>query len=384
MKRILVATTLPPLPAVSGGRQRTAEFVAELARDARVTLLFPDGAGGDASEAHYASRGVEVVRGLPLARSLAAYTDGYFRGYPFHFAPFVEAVEHDFLRLAPAQDLVYLDHLHMAPLAALTTLPGVRLVLDEHNVESALHAAHAATRTGLRRLAGTLYARALGRYEAAALERFDRVLCPAAADRDRLIRMGGDPARVVVAGNGAHPPLALPPPARTRTLVHVGSLHWPPAVAGLARFYARVYRPLRARLPDLSFAVAGAGPVAPELAPLAADPSVALLPDVASVAEVYARGNVCVVPSVVPGGTKIKTAEALLHGRHVVATREGAEGFAPLPNLHVADSVDALEAPLLRLLTRNAPAEVDRPSLEPLTWRAARAALCAALEPLFA
>lgn len=373
MKSALFVTTLPPLPARSGGRQRSAEFLRELSRLVRVTLLFPDGEGGDETELHFAKAGVEVVRGLPPRRGPLAWTDGYFRDYPFHFAPYVEAVEGDFLRLAPEHDLVYLDHLHMAPLAALAPLPGARLILDEHNVEGALHAAHAANARGPLRLLRALYARSVARFERRILERFDRVLCPAAADRELLLRGGADPARTLVVGNGAHPPVTLPPPAKERVLLHVGSLSWAPAVAGLSRFYRKVYRRLRARLPDLAFVVAGAGPVAPELSELLDDPSVRTLVDFDSPRDVYALGNVCVAPSVVPGGTKIKTAEALLHGRHVACTREAAEGFGERAGLSVAEGVEALEAPLHRLLTRNALPPLDRPSLDDLTWGSARA-----------
>ncbi len=374
MKRVLFATTLPPWPAVSGGRQRTWEFLLELSALARVTLLHPESPGAAETESALAGRPVEVLRGLPPRRSLLTYSDAYFRDYPWHFAPYVEALEGDFLSRSDEADLVYIDHLHLAPLAFLKRPPGVKFLLDAHNVESRLHRAHAGFRTGLGGFLARRYAAQVERFERAALERFDSVTCPSEADRQGLIELGADPARTHVVPNGAHFPDAIPPASASRTLLAVGTLAWPPAVEGLLLFYHRVYRRLRAKLPDLALVVAGSGPPLPAVRALETDPSVTLRVDFKDAREIYALGNVCVAPSVVPGGTKIKVAEGLLHGRYVVATAEAAVGIAPRPHLETAEGIDALEAPLLNLLSRNRLPAPDRAAFADLAWDRARLA----------
>ena len=73
--------------------------------------------------------------------------------------------------------------------------------------------------------------------------------------------------------------------------------------------------------------------------------------DVAAVDPFYERADVCVVPLLSGGGTKIKLVEALSRGRAVVTTSLGLEGLEEHRSvLRVADGAEAFAADVAELL----------------------------------
>jgi glycosyltransferase involved in cell wall biosynthesis len=72
--------------------------------------------------------------------------------------------------------------------------------------------------------------------------------------------------------------------------------------------------------------------------------------DVAAVDPFYEQADVCVVPLLSGGGTKIKLVEALSRGRAVVTTSLGLEGLEEhRAVLRVADGAQAFAAALVEL-----------------------------------
>ena len=87
---------------------------------------------------------------------------------------------------------------------------------------------------------------------------------------------------------------------------------------------------------------------------------------------VYDEARVVILPKLYGGGSNLKTAEALLSGRPIVATRlafEGFETFISLPEIVIADEADHFWGAVGSYLTREWKA-VDRPAsaLSCLFW----------------
>ena len=118
---------------------------------------------------------------------------------------------------------------------------------------------------------------------------------------------------------------------------------------GLRWFLSEVWPGVLAALPDAGFDVVGTvGEAVPPGAP-----RVRVHGPLNDLGSVYAQASVCVVPLRFGTGLKIKLIEAMAHGRAVVSTPAGAEGFPELEDgevVPVAESAAEMVAAIVRLL----------------------------------
>src|SRR5262249_1282497 len=90
-----------------------------------------------------------------------------------------------------------------------------------------------------------------------------------------------------------------------------------------------------------------AGEVCSQL--LATTSEVRLLGRVDDLNQFYDTLDVVVAPMMFSTGLKIKVAEALAHGKAVVATPNGFDGFSPTDAYHTLESIDDVTRALIRL-----------------------------------
>lgn len=368
MRKLLFVTTVVPWPDCSGGRQRTMMVLKQLARFYSVTALFPSGPGMDQAIQHLESYGIEPVAGLPLQPHWLSFPDALINGYPWPFAPFVEAVESDFQHLWPEHDLLWFDHLHMVPLLDKTEALTKKLVLDQHNVEGRLYRAWGALRGGLRGLAGRWAGARIEAYDRKVLERFDLLIAASGQDASWFEKAGVDPSRMAVIPNGAHRPSKIAPPVKERRVLYTGALDWQPNVDAVTRFHRQVWQRLKTRHHTPELLIAGSHPLRPLERLAAADDSVRLIADFSDPQDVYGLANIVITPTLLPGGMKIKTVEGLLHGRHVVSTRQGAEGVGACSALHVCGQISGFLPLLDELLETNTLPRIAPEKLTGLDW----------------
>ncbi|HEY3776699.1 MAG TPA: glycosyltransferase [Rhizomicrobium sp.] len=115
--------------------------------------------------------------------------------------------------------------------------------------------------------------------------------------------------------------------------------------------------------PTISIHVAG--DVCSQLTSPSAD--IKLLGRVETVEEFYEDVDVVVAPMAFSTGIKIKVAEALSHGKPVVATRNGFDGFPEVDPFHALENIDAVCRALIKLA-------FDRHRLQLLEMRSSIAA----------
>lgn len=115
--------------------------------------------------------------------------------------------------------------------------------------------------------------------------------------------------------------------ATSKNILYVGNLY-PPNVAGAEAFLAKAWPEIRAQVPDARFVVCGKVCTAFDGR---TDPGLVLEGLVPSLDPYYAAA--AIVVNLVPYGTglKIKTVEALAHGKCTLVTPPGAEGLPVLP-----------------------------------------------------
>ncbi len=264
-------------------------------------------------------------------------------------------------RLDP--DLVVVDGIFLADIAHRLLDAGRRVVVDMHNVESALLRETNLARRGWR--ARLFYGPRWRRAERAEA----RIAGTSAglwvcSERDEHLLRGlvgsGAPMAVVpnpvpdwctgappVAGSG--PPVAL----------FVGHLAYRPNLHAAERLIARIQPQMRAAFPDARMLICGRAPGARLRALADATYGVELIGDPAELAPIYARASVALVPLTEGGGTRLKILEALAVGLPVVATAKAVEGLELAPGrTYLAAETDAQFVAAVRRLE-------DEPELRP-------------------
>ena len=255
-------------------------------------------------------------------------------------------------------DVVWLGSLGMARYLPLVRhrLPDARIVLDGHNVESALWGQFARRQRGIRRLVAEAEWRLARDFERDVLRAVDAVAAISTDDARAYRELAGVEARFV--------PQVVPFDRRaTRTaggarLCYVGTLSWRPNARGLDWFCGEVWPRVRERLPDATLEIAGAGlPVDPHGAAVAprawSVPGVTTVGFVPDVAAVYDRSVAMVAPTLGGSGVRLKLLEAFRHGVPVITTSDGAAGLAIEPGREafVEDEPSAFAARVIETAT---------------------------------
>jgi glycosyltransferase involved in cell wall biosynthesis len=351
--KVLVIDRSPPISLRQGNALIGMEVFSRLAHH-DLTLVAP-AMLGDIAEADRRLAGIfRSVHLVPRERwtpALAGYIEPTLAGRlsraPGVDLPASRALSRRVRELARAggYDLIHVRQLPMAPYGkSAGTSPRLLELVDSETL-GAERARPASWRTRLR-------ARLAARAERRAMAGFDVVTTVAEADAARLHALLPG-ARVEVVPNGVDAgrfrpdPTAAPAPG---SLVFVGTMSYPPNIAAMRYFTARVLPELRRRRPDARLTIVGRDP-SPEVRAMASD-GVEVTGEVPDVRPYLAGSAVFVAPMVSGSGIKNKVLEAMAMARPVVATRLGVEGL-PVRDGEtavIAEGVVGLASAIERLL----------------------------------
>ncbi len=239
----------------------------------------------------------------------------------------------------------------------------------------------AAESRGVRRVITQREAGAFRRYEADSVRRFDALLTVTEEDRALLLDLFDEPERSLQAAKFTTIPICVDPTTqmmideremmnaetlpesefiihhssfRIPTILHLGTMFWPPNVAGVLWFAREVLPLIWQQAPEARFVVVGKNPPA-EVQALAADPRVEVTGYVADPLPYLQAADVFVVPLHSGGGMRVKILDAWLWGLPIVSTPIGAEG------IELRDGENILLAGDARRLRRGHPAPAARP-----------------------
>ncbi len=365
--RILHLTTEFPWPATSGGSVRTVSqlrILASLPEVESVTVLsvseHPVRETDLRAFAACAPRGpteatkLRVVppvfhpvhlfdfkRYVPRVAALRV-----FRGVPYLAGKWDSHALRTLLRreLATARvDVVYMDHVGMARYLpeVRAERPTCRVVLDEHNVESAFFRQFAERQRGPKRLIAESEYRASLAFETASLRAVDAVVAISNEDAKQFKSLAGIHAHVVpMVFECERRPRARPP---LPNFCYVGNLRWHPNVAGLDWFCREVWPTIRSRVPNATFEIAGVGLKVDAVGLLDVPaawkvPGISTLGFVDDLEPLYARSLGMLAPVFGGSGVRVKMLEGFRAGMPVVTTPDGAFG------LPLSDGKEALIA----------------------------------------
>jgi len=338
--RILVVAPDLPHPPFTGAHTRPLSLIRALARHHEVVAVGAAAPGADLAPLEELCVAVGRLRAQPYRRGparsvLSAARRGLTpvpligRSASPALARLVDSAVERFNPQVVQVETMYAVHYRRAGLPAVIDLP---------DVVSGLCVAAAAARP-LRYAAARPQGRAAERVERERLAAFAAILTINAADAARLRALGLEPTTVPLAVEVPDEAgLAATGPAPLHVLFVASFEHLPNREA--ARFIARRLVPaLRRRAVPARVTVAGRGardmslPAGEERAasPATASQRVTLevVSDPLSLAPLYRRADVVIVPLAFGGGTKNKTLEAMGWSRPVVGS---AQAFTGLPD----------------------------------------------------
>lgn len=366
--RILLLTQIVPYPPDSGPKIKTLNVLRYLA--VRHELHLVSFARSASEQQHSASlRDVcASVTTVPIhrsrARDLAYLARSLVAGRPF----LIERDDSTAMRRAIRDlltrlrfDAVHADQLGMAQFAA--DLPVPLRVLDEHNAVWTI-VRRSAARAGLgpTRIAAELEWRKLRAYEGSVSRRFDRITVVSEEDKRALEDAAGSPlsAEVIPIAVDTERLAFEPRTARSRHVVSVATMFYPPNVEGVLWFATEIFPLIRRQSPGTRFYVVGSRPPASVANLHDEERGIVVTGYVSDLGPLLQEAAVTIVPVHSGSGMRVKILEAFARGIPVVSTTVGAEGIEARSGEHllVADEPAAFARAVLSLVQE--PREAER------------------------
>jgi glycosyltransferase involved in cell wall biosynthesis len=355
--RVLFLSQLVPYPPDSGAKVRSYYALRHLSGHHDVTLVCFRRADDSGEALDHLRTFCREVHTVPIARSTWKNTryllESLITSRSFIIArdasPEMDAL---LARIAGGFDIVHADQLWMAPFAARLDLPKL---LDQHNAVYKIPARMAENESNpLKRWFLRYESGKLRRFEGEIMRRFDHVVAVTDVDRAELSRMmgaGGPPVTTIPICVDAEE-MAAWEPGRSRNVVSVGTMFWPPNVRGIAWFVEHVWPLVRASAPDAHFIAAGKNPPGSLKAWEARDPTVSFPGYVPDIGPLLRDAAAFVVPLHAGGGMRVKIVDTWRAGVPMVSTTIGAEGIAAMhgENILIADSAADFAEAVLRLM----------------------------------
>ena len=329
--RALLLSPEAPYPVWGGGALRTASVLHYLAQRYDLdVLLFREPHASDPAAAlppglASRTRVIELplhARTLPsrvqrnalrLVRGVPPLWDR-FSGFESQVASFIQDRHYE---------LAVIEHFWCAPYLRAIRSTAARVVINLHNIESALHRRYGQAEGGIARWAHTRFAHAYQQLEREWLPQFDL-----------LLAASGDDARALQASNVIVYPNALPfraQPAANNSdqrpvIAFSGNMEYHPNVQAVRWFAREIWPRILQVRPDAQWLLIGKNEHAIQSL-IAGSPQVRCTGMVEDAIAELSRATLAVVPLLSGSGTRLKILEAWAAGVPVVSTPLGAEGL---------------------------------------------------------
>jgi glycosyltransferase involved in cell wall biosynthesis len=374
-RRLAYITHSLPAPADSGSLLRSVRLAAAAARLGPVTLYcrttekaLADAAGKDALRAFGDIRS-EIYAPDEYAKIARIFDPESIACWSARDSRLAARLAEDHRR--NPYDMVVCQQIMTANVAL--GVPGLPMVLDEHNIESAAFRqvlsglgkkGHVNPEDGQRVVA----------HEEEAWKRAALVTCPTAADALHIEARGGQRPRVIPNGTDVESlPFTAPSARRADQILFVGAYFWPPN-ARAAHFLVKEVLPrVRAEIPAASLTLCGKSPGI-DVALLRRE-GVHVTGTVPSVAPYLEQAAVYANPLFEGTGSSLKCLEALAAGVPLISTAVGVRGYPLTPGRQylVAETVEEFASAILAVLRNRQNyddmAHAGREVAEQFSWR---------------
>lgn len=348
-KKVLFVTARPPYPLDTGAIIRTWHILSGYADRYDVDVLHFSDPGVDekwlATAKTIGVRSVHGVENQAINRpvTMAHVATAMIKGLPLSSLKYIRKdFSQRFMNMAAeGYDIVHVDTIHLAgELAALKQLSSRPLsIINAHNVECQIAGRMRELESSLpRRMALSMHARNMERFEKRAFALADMVLAVSEEDRDRIDAMAGVPGKAILVENGVDENYYTPGMAQEidpNSLVFVGSMDWLPNIDGVKWFVSEILPLIRLQRPLAQLTIVGRSPHADVATLHSPEHGVVVTGTVDDVRPYVQTASVVVVPLRFGGGTRLKIMEAFAMKKTVVSTSLGAEGIQCQNGLHL-------------------------------------------------
>lgn len=358
--KILLLTQVLPYPPDSGPKIKTFNVLKYLSVRHQVYLVSFVRSAAEADRTFALLDYCQEVHTVPIQRS-ASRDAWFFARSLLANQPFIIARDESRpMRTAIAEvmarerfDVVHADQLNMAQYGL--PLQGVRKVLDAHNaVWTIFHQMWQNTPPGPKKWALRLEWQKLKRYEGEVGQQFDEILAVSEEDRQALLSAGCPESRFIVI------PIAIDTQetrviernSNAQSIIHIGTMFWPPNIEGILWFARRVYPLIRRSVPQTQLYLVGARPHADVKALEEQDASIRVTGYVEDVVPYLQDSAVFVVPLHAGGGMRVKILKAWAWGIPIVSTSVGCAGIPVHPDedILIADTPEGFAAAVMQVL----------------------------------
>lgn len=348
-KRVLFVTARLPHLLDTGAKIRTWHILSGYANRCDVDMLHCcDSDVAEKWQIEAQAIGVLSVDGVEnqaMNRSvtLVQIATAMIKGLPLSSVKYIRKdLSKRFMDLASkGYDIVHVDTIHLAgELAALKQLPAPPLtVINAHNVECQIAGRMRDLESSLlRRMALTMHAYNMDRFEKRVFALADIVLAVSEEDRGRIDTMAGVSGKAILVENGVDENYYTPNTDQDvdpNSLVFVGSMDWLPNVDGVKWFVSEILPLIRQQRPQAHLRIVGRRPHVDVAALHSPKHGVVVTGTVDDVRPYVRTASVVVVPLRFGGGTRLKILEAFAMKKAVVSTSLGAEGIQCLNGKHL-------------------------------------------------
>jgi sugar transferase (PEP-CTERM/EpsH1 system associated) len=376
--KVLVICVQFPYPPRSGVNMRVYQLLTQLAARHDVTLL--SYALPEELERVHALRKqlpVRVVQRQPVSRAAkrAAQLRSLVSAQPFATREVLSPEMQNAINELCAAESFDVIQLEGSLLCGFTFPPGVRLVLDEHNIEYEVFRRMCdGERSVARRWFNRIEHRRFRRLEQRAWTQVDG--CVVTSPREEPVVQAIAPRTpTAVVSNGVDTEFFSPgdEPEESRTVVFNGTLAYRPNVDAVHHLIDDVWPLVLERCPDAVLKIVGRAD--PSEVRRFTRPGVIVTGEVPDVRPYLHSATVVAVPIRIGGGTRLKVVEGLSMGKAMVSTSLGSEGIAVVDREHllIADDARSFADAILELFdteaTRRALGGAGRRlAVEQYTW----------------
>ncbi|MEZ5362704.1 MAG: glycosyltransferase [Bryobacterales bacterium] len=395
---VLFLSPEAPFPLAGGGAMRSAGLLRYLADRYTVDFLgFAVEGGGDpsASLPDGLVRQADTVwlprHGVSLGERIVRNTSRVIRGrLPLmdRFSDPIAAAQAQNILQGRRYRLAVIEHFWCADYLQMVREAADLVVLDLHNVESALHAGCAQTEPWPQRVGHRFFHRRAEQLERRMFAQFDLVLATSRTDAARVRALS--PGVLVSVMPNSIPLREVPDVPESEVIAFSGNLEYHPNVSAVRFFATQVWPGIRRTHNSLVWRLIGKNPHAVQDV-VGADPRIELSGEVSDALPEIAKAKVVVVPLLAGSGTRVKIVEAWAAARPVISTPIGAEGLPIVDgeNIVLAETPENWMKQVLQLLederSRTNLGAAGRVTFErELCWPATWKALDAVIPPLAA
>lgn len=349
------------VPPDTGGKIRSYNILRELARHHSVTFFsFYATHDGDVHPdlKNVFERVVCLPLRLPAPKSLAEMRDyslGLLSPQPYNITKYCRSeVRRELRQLLEREnyDVIVCDFLVAAGVIPWDA-PTPKVIFT-HNVEATIWRRHYEVATNpIWKAISWQEWRKMEAAERRYLRLADHVLAVSETDRDAFASFL-ETEKLTVIPTGVDLDYFQPMPVEeiANSLVFTGSMDWLPNEDGIAYFVDAILPLIKQQHPEVSLEVVGRSPSRKLQALAEKEKRVRLTGWVEDIRPFVARGQVCIVPLRIGGGTRLKIFEAMAMGKAVVSTSVGAEGLPVRhgENILLADTPDDFASSVISLL----------------------------------